>query len=290
MSTMVSFTDNNLSTNFLSESELRCKCPAAFKTAPTNPGVSEKYVQANTATVISDLAKLGWYPVDAKQCRAKKNSAGIRSFHMVAFQNPNVKIVKPGNDGGEIVDAYPRIILTNSHDGFNSFSFRIGLIRLCCSNGLCIGDTMLSEISIRHINYTFERLRNIVNDVIENVPVVVNTMNKMQKVTLQDEEKRNIAKEMVKIRKGMDESQEINISEDTITDILTPLRKEDDGNNLWTVFNVCQEKMIKGLFSIPGKNNKYRKQRRISSIKKDLEYNVKLWDIAAKYIPVPVAA
>ena len=76
--TMLSFSDNNLSTNFLSMDDLRKACPAAFKTTPTNPGVSERYVHANTATVIEDLAKLGWYPVQAKQCRPKKDSKGIR--------------------------------------------------------------------------------------------------------------------------------------------------------------------------------------------------------------------
>ena len=56
--TMLSFSDNSLSTNFLSMDDLRKACPAAFKTSPTNPNVSERYVQASTATVIEDLAKL----------------------------------------------------------------------------------------------------------------------------------------------------------------------------------------------------------------------------------------
>lgn len=290
MSTMVSFTDNNLSTNFLSESELRSKCPSAFKTVPTNPGVSEKYVQANTATVISDLAKLGWYPVDAKQCRAKKNSTGIRSFHMVAFQNPNVKIVKPDNGGGEIVDAYPRIILTNSHDGFNSFKFMVGLFRLVCSNGLVIATDEMVNMSIRHINYDFEALRGIVANAIKQVPGIVETMNTMRHTTVTEEAKKDIAASVVKIRKEMEDIPDFVVDSETIDEILSPLRNEDNANDLWTVFNICQEKLIKGGYSSLGKNSRFRKQRRITSIKKDIEFNQKLWAVAAKYIPVPVAA
>lgn len=285
MSTMINFSDNSLSTNFLTNDDIRRICPAAFKTAPTNPGVSDKYVQANTITVINDLAKLGWYPVEAKQCRAKKNSSGIRSFHMIALQNPEVKIAKQNSDGTVTIDCYPRIILTNSHDGFNSFSFRVGLIRLCCSNGLCIGSDMIEEFSVRHINYTFETLRSIVGKVIEKVPIIVSAMNKMKTIILTDEEKNDIAKEMFKIRKGYIESEKVEISKETISDILHPMRAEDKGNDLWTIFNICQEKMIKGGYSIMGINNKYRKQRRITSIKKDIEYNQRLWNVATKFIP-----
>ena len=72
MSTMISFEDNSLSNSFLSMDKVRALCPYAFKEEPTNPNVSKKYIQANTATVLDDLSKLGWYPVQAKQCRNKK--------------------------------------------------------------------------------------------------------------------------------------------------------------------------------------------------------------------------
>jgi hypothetical protein len=164
---MLSFKNNELATSFLSTEDIKRICPMAYKSAPTNPNVSDKYVQANTATVLEDLSKLGWYPVEAKQCREKKNSAGIRSFHMIALQNPNVKITKMNDDGEQVVDAYPRIILTNSHDGFNSFKFMVGTFRLICSNGLVCGEQMVN-MSIRHINYTFEALRMVVENAVKH--------------------------------------------------------------------------------------------------------------------------
>lgn len=292
--TMLSFSDNSLSTNFLSMDDLRKACPAAFKTSPTNPNVSERYVQASTATVIEDLAKLGWYPTEAKQCRAKKGSKGIRSFHMIALQNPNVKISKivENSDGTstEIVDSYPRIILTNSHDGFNSFKFILGLVRLICSNGLVLCSDEFANLSIRHINYTFETLRTVVADIVEKVPYVVNTMNDMKNTIISDDNKKELATAVVKIRKELDDNQQIELDEATIMDILMPVREEDKGDDLWTVFNVCQEKMIKGGFQATGKNDKVRKQRKITSIKKDIEYNQRLWEVATRFMPATVAA
>ena len=292
--TMLSFSDNNLSTNFLSMDDLRKACPAAFKTTPTNPGVSERYVHANTATVIEDLAKLGWYPVQAKQCRPKKGSKGIRSFHMIALQNPDVKICKPVTDitgeTTEIVDSYPRIILTNSHDGFNSFKFMVGLFRLVCSNGLILCSDEMVNMSIRHINYSFEALRTVVSSAIEQIPYIVNTMNTMKNTKLSEAEKKELATAVVKIRKDVEDDEKFSIDEATVMDILMPVREEDKGDDLWTVFNVCQEKMIKGGFQSTSKNDKVRKQRKITSIKKDVEYNQRLWEIATKFMPATAEA
>lgn len=282
--TMLSFSDNSLATSFLSNDDIRKMCPMAFKTAPTNPGLSGRYTQANTATVIDDLAKLGWYPVQAKQAREKKGSSGIRSFHMVAFQNPDIKIHKTLENGEKVVDTYPRIILTNSHDGFNSFKFMVGLFRLVCSNGLVVCSDQMVNMSIRHINYDFEELRRVVATAIEQVPGIVQTMNDMRKVMLTDEQKINLATEVVRIRKGIEDDQKFQLDAETVESILEPVREEDKSNDLWTVFNICQEKLIKGGFSAVGKNNKSRKQRGITSIRKDMDFNQRLWGTASKYL------
>ena len=268
--------------------EVREKCPYAFAKAPTNPGVSGKYTYANTETVINDMAKLGWYPVEAKQCRKKKGSKGIRSFHMVAMESndPRTSIVDQyGNPEAKV-----RIIIQNSHDGFNSFRFMMGVYRFICSNGMVVADAQFADFSIRHINYSFEELRGIVAEVMNQVPTTIAKMNAMSQTVLTDEQKREMAVETFKIRKGLEEKEKVNVDDDTISGLLQPVRKEDAGDSLWNVFNVLQEKMIKGGFSASGKNGKIRKQRPISSIKKGVDYNQKLWAIAERYMPATVAA
>ena len=195
---MMAFSGHNLSKDYLSTSEIKQRCPLAYATTPTNPKVSDKYVQANTSTVIDDMAKLGWYPVEAKQKKARKNSSGIQSFHMIAFQNPEVKIMQ-----GEDVEAYPRIILTNSHDGMASFRFRVGLYRCICSNGLVICDENFADLTIRHINYTFDDLRHLVVKTMSELPAYIEIMNKMKTTTLNKEQKYDLALKMMKIRKNV---------------------------------------------------------------------------------------
>lgn len=280
--TMLSFANNNMATSFLSKDELRQVCAMAFKTTPTNPAVTQRYVQANTETVIDDLAKLGWYPVDAKQCRTKRNSSGIRSFHMVAFQNPNVSIVK--DNGSEEVECYPRIILTNSHDGFNSFKFMVGLFRLVCSNGLVIATDKMVDLSIRHINYSFEELRKQVALAIEQVEIQAGIMSQMNHVQLNDEQKRELAESAIRIRKGIPAGEKFDISDTSIEEILSPQRKEDTGSSLWNVFNVIQENMMKGGYTMTNANGKVRKQRPITSVVKSLDVNKELFRSASRYL------
>lgn len=276
MDTMISLSNEM---NRMAMNDVRVKCPYAFAEAPTNPAVSSKYTYANTETVINDMAKLGWYPVEAKQCRQKKGSKGIRSFHVIAFQNNDVKITNPNGED----ESYVRIVLQNSHDGFNSFRFMMGCYRMVCSNGCVLSDTEFADFSIRHINYSFERLREIVEEVMVQVPITINKINAMNTTILTNEQKHEMALEAYKIRKGHTNGEKVEIDDQTIESLLTPTRIEDEGNSLWNVFNVLQEKVIKGGFYIFGKNGKLRKQRSITSIKKDLDYNKKLWGCAIKF-------
>ena len=279
--TMLHFSNDNLH-RAMTKTEIRERAPYVFAEAPTNPGVSDRYVMATTETIIDDMAKLGWDVVDCKQQRANKRSK-VRSFHMVAFQNPKVFITKENADGTESVDCFPRIILTNSHDGFHSFKFMVGLFRLVCSNGLVVATEQFADVSIRHINYTFSELREMVAKAITTVSDNISVMNEMQNTILNDEQKKALATEALKIRGGDNDDKPLKVADDDLEDILTPTRDEDNANDLWTVFNVLQEKIIKGNFKmISPTNQKVRKARPITGLAKDLEINQALFRYASE--------
>ena len=63
------------------------------------------------------------------------------------------------------------------------------------------------------------------------------------------------------------------------------MRSEDHGDDLWTVYNILQEKMTRGGFKAsadPAK--KPRKVRAITAVAKDLDMNRKLFRYAAGYV------
>ena len=267
---------------YMDKEQLRELCPLAFAEAPTNPDVSGKYLFVNTETIVDDLDKLGWKPVQAAQRKSRGNGT-IFSKHMVAFQNPDIKIKGEGGD-----DSFPRIIMTNSHDGMQAFKFSVGIFRLVCSNGLVVADEQFSEFKIKHKGYTFGELREVVNQAVEDLPNKVQVLNDMKNRTLTQDEKNKLALDAMLIRAnitpGSEKASEFNYDEETIEDILDPKREEDKGDDLWRVFNVIQEKITQGDFHAALTGAKVRKVRKIKSFEKDLKVNKELFKLATALV------
>jgi len=262
--------------SYLTKEQIRNSAPLIFAEQPTNPDVSDKYLFVNTETIIDDLEKLGWLPVQAAQRKARKAEGTIFSKHMVAFQNPDIMITSKDGD-----DAYPRILLTNSHDGMQAFKFSVGIFRLVCSNGLVIADEQFSDFKIKHKGYSFEELRNVVRQAVEDLPNRVQVMNDMKNRILTQEEKNKLALDAMLIRAGVST---LEYDAETIQDILEPKRQADKGDDLWRVFNVIQEKITQGEFHAALKGAKVRKVRKIKSFEKDMKVNKDLFKLATSLI------
>jgi hypothetical protein len=261
---------------YLTKDQIRNSSPLVFADAPTNPDVSKKYLFVNTETIIDDLEKLGWLPVQAAQRKSRKEGGTIFSKHMVAFQNPEIKITSADGD-----DAFPRILLTNSHDGMQAFKFSVGIFRLVCSNGLVVADEQFSDFKIKHKGYTFGELRNVVRQAVEDLPNRVQVMNDMKNRILTEDEKRKMALDAMLIRAGV---KELQYDEETITDILDPKRDADKGDDLWRVFNVIQEKITQGDFHAALTGAKVRKVRKIKSFEKEMKVNKELFKLATALV------
>lgn len=262
--------------SYLTKEQIKNSTPLVFADRPTNPDVSGKYLFVNTETIIDDLAKLNWFPVQVAQRKGRKKEGTIFSKHMVAFQNPDIKIT--GSDGDE---AYPRILLTNSHDGMQSFRFSVGIFRLVCSNGLVVADEKFNDFRIKHKGYTFDELRDVVAQAVKDLPNKVEVMNQMRNRILTGEEKNKLALDAMLIRAGIDT---LEYDQETLNEILEPSRKQDEGDDLWRVFNVIQEKIINGNFHAALKGSKVRKVRKIKSFEKDIQVNKDLFKLATSLI------
>jgi hypothetical protein len=256
---------------FLNESEIREQAKSIF-TAKGAPGTSEKYAHISTFQIIQDMEKLGWGVVDAKQVRARKGDGYQK--HLVVFRNNDIVI--NGEDGD---NAYPQILLTNSHDGKNAFTFTAGLFRMVCENGLVICSKEFENLKIRHYGYDFEELKAVISKIVEKLPLTVESMNSFKKKKLRKAQIFEFAKKAAAIRFGADQLENITIN---YSALVTPTRPEDKGDDLWSVFNVVQEKLVHGMFEyISG--TKLRKARKIKNFKQDLDLNAKLYELAVEY-------
>lgn len=135
------------------------------------------------------------------------------------------------------------------------------------------------------MGYSFEEVQTIVSELVEQLPVTVEVMNTFKGTILSQEQKVEFAKKALETRfEKVNENQ--NIIKDygiNIEEVLKPTRKEDEGDDLWNVFNVLQEKMIDGDFEyISGV--KLRKARRVKNFKQDLKINKELYEIASQFV------
>ena len=260
------------SSEFKTIDELKEIAPSIF-TAKPSKGVSDKYSHIPTDRIIKDMELLGWNVVDAKEVKARKN-VGYQK-HLIVFRNPEVVISGQNND-----TVFPQILLTNSHDGKNSFTFTAGLFRMVCENGLVVSTNEFESVKIRHMGYDFETLQSEIKAMVEKLPLTVESMNKMIETELSQESIINFAKDCLAIRFPEEELQRITIN---MEDFITPVRDEDKGNDLWSIFNVVQEKIIEGDFEYLA-GSKVRKARQIKNFKQDMKVNSELFDVALQYV------
>ena len=269
------FSYDSSKNEFLSKDEIRKIAPSVFTEKADSRSTSKHYVHIPTEKVIDDMSSLGWGVVDAKQVKARKNQGYQK--HMVVFGNDN--LVVEGKDGDTVM---PRILMTNSHDGKNSFQFQAGLYRLVCSNGLVIADAEFANMKIRHMGYDLAELKTVINEIVEKLPLTVECMNKLKAKQLNENEQVKFAKEALATR--LSENEISKYTSDDIVELLNPTREEDNGNDMWSVYNVIQEKIIHGMFDVYGVRGKVRKARKIKNFKQDTQVNQELYQLALSYV------
>ena len=258
--------------DFIDKTEIK-KRANSISTTTGSPSTSDKYAHISTEKIIDDMELLGWKVVDAKQVRARK-SVGFQK-HLVIFRNP--EIVIDGADGDTV---FPQILLTNSHDGKNAFTFTAGLFRMICENGLVVCNQEFENLKIRHYGYDFEELEKTINAMVEKLPLTVESMNRFKATVLNSNQMLDFARRALNSRFTESELENITID---LNDLLAPSREEDKGNDMWSVFNTVQEKLTHGLFNY-GYGSKNRKARKIKNFNKDMELNNKLYQLANEFV------
>lgn len=259
---------------FLSKEELRKVCPVIFADKASKE-VSKHYTHIPTSKVVDDMELLGWKVVDAKSVKARKSSTRGFQKHLVVFRNPDVVI--NGEDGDTV---FPQVLLTNSHDGKNAFTFTAGLFRMICENGLVVSTSTFEDVKMRHMGYSFEELQGKIKDMVEKLPLTVDSMNKMKETEIEENKAVEFAKKALTTRFSEKEMKRIKVD---INEILKPVRKEDAGKDLWSIFNVVQEKVIEGDF-VYTVGSKIRKARKIKNFKQDQKVNKELFALALEYV------
>ena len=266
----------------LTDSDIEFICPVAFKEKMTKSeikklGLSKHYSFVPTSRVINDLRTMGWNPVDAVQVKARKQSTNGYQKHMITFENDSYK--------KENTTEYPQLLLTNSHDGGNTFTLSAGIFRLVCSNGLVIKTEDYGTSRLVHKGYSFKAIQDLVNDFVATIDETLTRITAMKEVELTKNQQMEFAKLAALLRFTEKSYNEDNIADVVdLDDLLSHERKEDAGDGLWEVYNRVQESIVQGKFHYKGGNKKTRKARPIKNFKQSIDVNKKLSELAFAYV------
>ena len=250
----------------LSRQQIMELAPSVFTTEACDK-VSDKYSFIPTSRVVDDLNKNGWEVFNVSQSKSKYGG-GIYGKHMIRFRN---------EDFGRIGDILPEIVLTNSHDGRNAFRLHAGLFRMVCANGLVVADTTFEQIKIKHQWYTMEDVDKMTDIMIEKIPTITSNISRFKRTELDEKTKKEFARKAIKTR-WQEGNDLLNVE-----DVLRPTRAEDDGNDLWKIYNVVQEKLIRGGLVYNLANGRQQTARALTNIDKRIDVNKKLWKLTEEY-------
>jgi len=264
--------------------EVREFVPAAFATAPKD-NVSSRYSFVSTVELLKGFEKLGWFPHSSKQMGKGKDNF---SRHMIRLDNPSLGFLSLKGD-----NVKPQVIVDNSHDRTSNIMGHLGLFRLVCSNGLVVAmPGMYSSIKLRHIGIDFEELRKLSEEIANQYTVIGSHVSNMQNFTLNQDQAEEFVMKAIAYRDPatfINEDGTINFDEVTErvnpVSVLEPIRGEDKADNLWTVFNVVQERLVKGLYEKQNPDNGRKSSPRgITNASRSIEFNKVLWSIAEEFL------
>lgn len=243
--------------------DLKQTVPAAFSTK-ASPKMSNKYVFVPTIDIVDKFNQEGWNVYSAKQV-----GGGQYGVHELRLRNSELPQV-----GDSLIEA----IIRNSHNGLSTFNVSAGLHRLVCSNGLTVPTSVSDAFSIRHQSFDLGEVKRLTDDFAQRLPVIQNSVNKMKSRELTEGEQVGFVKSATAIRWKEGKAP----STIKIEDILQPLRDGDKGNDMWTTFNVVQEKFVRGgVQYMAGKRS--TSMRELSNIYTRNKVNTQLWELAESY-------
>lgn len=247
--------------------QLRKFAPAVFA-KEAHEDVSERYGFMPTYKVLEHMHKAGFVPVEVRNYHRRDPEDFKFTKHMIRFRQAGALTARV------VGDLVPQVVLLNSHDRSSPYSLFGGMFRLICSNGMLVSEgTHVIPIKLRHTVQLAETVVEVSMSIIKQHKHVFEHVNEMRKLKLNERQQLTFAKNALALRPtraGVIDA----------SGLLTARRTEDNGADLWHVFNRVQENLTKG--GIEGKTATGRRVRtsEIQGVNGDIALNTGLWALA----------
>lgn len=237
--------------------------------------VSKDYAFLSSLEVTKALGEVGLYPYLVQQAGTRIESKDGYTKHLMRFRSSTIKPLT-GN-------VYPEVVLINAHDRASSFMVELGLFRCACLNGLMVSLGNWGKYRIRHVASSISDVLVAAEAVVDMFPMIEERVSRMQQTMLTWAQYSAFAEQAMSLR------WEAGKMPFEAHNVLRVRRTEDNATDLWTVFNVIQENLLKGQRNIM-RQSRYgapqRASREVKSLDMQMSLNHGLWELAESYVNV----
>jgi hypothetical protein len=208
---------------------------------------SDNYIQ--TIDVVKALQTEGWKINGVGEDRGRNKKVAHNYVQMI---HPDFKVDYVGSKkklGGEAVSS---LNIANGCSGKDPLEMNMGSFRQICSNGAVAYEEKASK-KIKHTEHSKTLLPMFINEMNEKAGIFMNKIKHLQLVPMSPDQQRSFASEALIKLLGYETAANVNVD-----DYLKVNRTEDQGDDVWTVFNRIQESITKhaGSFASDIKMNK----------------------------------
>jgi hypothetical protein len=252
-------------TGALSLEAVKRLAPSVFAKA-AHPKMSERYLFVSTYDMLVPMLDQGYIITSATQRSTRSNGRDPNfTRHMLRLRAPNVKPT--------VGDVVPECVISNAHDGQAKVKVLAGLFRFICSNGLAIAWPGMSVSStFRHIGEA-SIVREAIGEAIDVSKKSIKVVSSMTKKKLTHKQQIGFASKAADL---VWDEQKFDPAL-----LLEAHRSEDEGDDVWRVYNRIQENLTRGgvRFKAPTSKREFM-TRGITHIGRSLELNQGLWTLA----------
>jgi len=195
--------------------------------------IKQKEFYIPTIEVLGMLQKEGWIVKGVAEHREKNRKI---SKNYVQLHHPDFELL---NKKGKS-EAVASLTVTNSCSGNSPLTMDLGFFRQVCSNGAIMFDRQAKSTQIKHVEMNFRNLQPFIKDINAKADEVLEGFGLFQNQHLTIEQARKFAFDAARLKHRSED-----ITPQMIENLLQVNRAEDEGDNLWSVFNRVQESLTK---------------------------------------------
>jgi hypothetical protein len=196
-----------------------------------NQRMKQKEFYIPTIDVIQKLQKEGWLINGVDEHLNKKTRKITNNYVQMTHPDFSVKNSK-GKD-----EAYSSVTISNSCSGDQPLQMSLGAYRMICSNGAIAFVEDAESEKVKHTEVNYRDLDRFVHNLNNKAQDVIADLNMWKQKNMTLEQMKKLAYNAARLR--FNETDE-NFNPDALLQVN---RVEDEGDDVWTVFNRIQENL-----------------------------------------------